>query len=199
MTRRPVLLLMAMAVALVFSSGAAMALASTGDGTTSRTAMTTPTVKLDANCPGPKAANFNGVRRVAQPFTAQHNGNLKRARVGIGLSSGGRFFLEIHTMKAGVPTNNILASTNVSDQVPTTGDFAPVTGRFANPTQVARGKRYALVVNGPSSDFAVGGRFGDPCPEEAGIFFYSLTENGSFTQSTAGAPTLVFATFVRTL
>ena len=161
--------------------------------------MTTRTVKLDANCPGPKAANFNGVRRVAQPFTAQHNGKLKRARVEIGQSVGGRFTLEIHTMKSGVPTNNVLASTNVSDHVPTTAAFATVTGRFANPTQVDRGKRYALVVNGPASDFALGGRFGDPCPEEAGIFFYSLSETGSFTQSSAGAPTLVFATFVRTL
>jgi hypothetical protein len=102
-------------------------------------------------------------------------------------------------MKSGVPTNNTLASTNVSAQVPTNDDaYATVTGVFANPATVAKGKRYALVVRGSSSVYAVGGRFGDPCPEEAGIFFYSTSKTGSFTQSAAGAPTLVFATFVKT-
>jgi hypothetical protein len=201
MTRRQVVLLvLAMAAALVFASGAALALTPAKDGTTSPTDFTTQALKPDANCPGPKTANFNGVRRVAQPFTAQHNGKLKRAQVEIGDSTtGGNYFLEIHTMKSGVPTNNTLASTNVSAQVPTNDDaYATVTGVFANPTTVAKGKRYALVVRGSSSEYAVGGRFGDPCPEEAGIFFYSTLKTGPFTQSAAGAPTLVFATFVNT-
>jgi hypothetical protein len=102
-------------------------------------------------------------------------------------------------MKSGHPTNKILAYTDVSAQVPTNGDYATVTGGFPNPTTVSKGKRYALVVRGSSPDFELGGRFGNPCAEDAGIFFFSTSVRGSFTQSSAGAPTLVFATFVRLL
>jgi hypothetical protein len=199
MRTRTMLLVVAMAASLVLGSGATLALSPVRDSASAQSDFTTHALKPDASCPGPKSANFVGSRRVAQPFRALHNGKLKRAQVEIGASTGGTYLLEIHTMKAGHPTNKILATTNVSAQVPTNSSYATITGGFANPTKVAKGKRYALVVRGSSSNFGLGGRFGNLCPEEAGIFFFSTSETGPFTQSSAGAPTLVFATFVKPL
>ena len=198
MRRNTILLVVAIASALVLGSGVAFASTPLRNSASSQADLTTQALRPDASCPGPKSANFVGSRRVAQPFRARHDGKLKRAQVEIGGSTGGTYLLEIHTMNSGVPTNKILASTDISSQVPTNSTYATVTGSFANPTKVARGKRYALVVRGSTSNFGLGGRFGDPCPRQAGIFFFSDSESGTFTQSSAGAPTLVFATFVKT-
>jgi len=140
---------------------------------------------LDANCPGPREMSFSsmggGNSRVAQTFTAGITGGLTVAAVDVTKSgTAGDYRLDINEVDgSGVPTNNVLASTTVSDAAVPAGSSL-VTGSFATPAQVTAGLQYALIITRPgSSGLAWGTRLGNDCP--GGMFFANTQTSPPFT------------------
>jgi hypothetical protein len=130
---------------------------------------------LDANCPGPREMSFasmgGGNSRVAQTFTAGITGGLTVATVDVTKSgTAGDYRLDINEVDgSGVPTNDVIASTTISDAAVPAGTSL-VSGSFAIPAQVTAGQQYALIITRPgSSGLGWGTRLGNDCP--GGMFF----------------------------
>ena len=93
-----------------------------------------------------------GNSRVAQTFTAGITGGLIAASVDVTkFGTAGDYRLDINEVDgSGVPTNNVLASTTISDAAVPAGSSL-VTGSFAIPAQVTAGQQYALIITRPGS------------------------------------------------
>jgi hypothetical protein len=151
----------------------------------------------DASCPFPgntSALVTDPGGRYAQTFTAQRSGVVAAAQFEVMEGSQtGDFRLDIATVAAGTPTNNVLDSAPVDD--PPAGTSVQ-TGFFQNQAaQVTAGQQFALVVSRPSApSFQIRAHAPDTCPGE---FFFSSSQNGSYTPVGGGNTVdMVFAVFL---
>lgn len=154
----------------------------------------------DATCPGPAEtqASFEGVARLGQTFTAVGSGPLVAVEIAIHEEVGGadyRITLNA-TNASGLPTDGVLSTTVVPDAQVPAGDSV-VLARFASPTVVTAGKRYAIVVTRPgATSVGVGARGGNDCA--TGSFTVSSGQTGPFEDfgPTPNDLDVVFTTFL---
>jgi hypothetical protein len=139
--------------------------------------------ELDAHCDGPREMSFasmgGGTSRVAQTFRAGITGSLTAASVDVTKSgTAGDYRLDVNEVdEAGVPTNNVLASTTISDASVPPGNSQP-EGVFEFPAQVTAGQQYALILTRPgSSGLGWGTRLENDCP---GGMYFSNTQTAPF-------------------
>ncbi len=135
----------------------------------------TPRDVSDASCVGPGDGNtaFVGLtNRMAQTFTAQNTGKLTKAQFLILRPpvAFGDYVLEIRPVSAGVPTDQVLASTTI-DGSGVLADFTPVTitGNFSSPANVTDGTEYALVVRETSGVLAARNWETNKCSGQAAL------------------------------
>ena len=150
---------------------------------------------LAATCPdGPNPGGFAGVAndRWAQTFTPALSGPLTAAQLVVNESNPaftGDFTVRIATVDAGVPSNNVLASTVVPESTIPEQETT-ITAVFASPATVVAGQQYALVLTRPG-DYTVRGRALDPCNGQG---YYSADQTAVF--SPTGTIDLLYSVFV---
>ncbi len=156
-------------------------------------------VRVDATCGGPPESGLgssDGASRLAQTFTASASGALVQAQVFIFKLEGsaGEYLLRVSPVDgSGVPTNDVLAETSVSNLGVPAGETL-TTFTFANPPPVVAGTTYALILTRPgSSNLGWKGHSGDTC---SGRGFVSVDQTAPFAEGIAGLD-LIFTTFVR--
>ncbi len=142
------------ALAGLFFVAAALAVA--GFMAVERADARTPRDVADERCAGDGDDRTNFVDnsgstfRIAQTFTARNTGKLTKAQFLIIRSelAEGDYVLEIRPVSAGLPTDEVLASTTIPGSNVPEDNFTPVTitGNFANPANVTAGTEYALVL-----------------------------------------------------
>jgi hypothetical protein len=157
----------------------------------------TPVTKTDAVCPGPSDTAFGIIdvnARLAQTFTAIASGPLVRAELRLTEPAGstGDYVLRLSPIDpAGIPTNVVLAETQVADGNVPNGQ-STVTFDFANPASVEAGTSYALVVTRPGSNQLVWvGKTGNAC---SGTAFMSPSQDAAFIA--VGNIDFTFTTYV---
>jgi len=99
---------------------------------------------------------------LAQTFTAEHSGVITSAQVKIFKAEGyegppyGDVTMEIVTVdSSGSPTDNVLASTTISEPTISLGYYGTlVTGNFSSPASVVAGQKYALVLTATDGTYA---------------------------------------------
>jgi hypothetical protein len=161
------------------------------------TPATAPYTKTDAVCPGPSNDAFGIVdlnARLAQTFTAIASGPLVSAELRLTEPAGstGDYVLRLSPIDAaGIPTNTVLAETQVADGNVPNGQ-STVTFDFANPASVEAGVSYALVVTRPGSNQLVWvGQTGNAC---TGTAFMSPSQDAAFIA--VGNIDFTFTTYV---
>jgi hypothetical protein len=120
---------------------------------------------LAANCEPPRDFASSGWDYAAQSFTPQLSGPLTRAEVDISKNAPTEdYVLEIRTVDgSGIPTDTVLASATVANASVPVGDSL-ISASFPNPTTVASGQEYALVVYlGADPTGGVGYHIDAPC------------------------------------
>jgi hypothetical protein len=138
-----------------------------GSLTNKALSQTTPSGTLDANtlpadadCTGlnfpyPEDTNMN----LAQTFTAERSGAISSAQVKISKAFDppyGDVKMDIVTVdSSGSPTDNVLASTTLSESTISLGPYGSlVTGIFSSPASVVAGQKYALVLTSMDGTYA---------------------------------------------
>jgi hypothetical protein len=147
---------------------AASLLVLVGPLTNKALAQTTPSGTLDANTL-PADCDWTGLNfpfpaagstlNLAQTFTAEHSGVISSAQVKIFKSADppyGDVTMEIVTVdSSGSPTDNVLASTTLSESTISLGPYGTlVTGNFSSPASVVAGQKYALVLTATDGVYA---------------------------------------------
>jgi hypothetical protein len=157
-----------------------------------------PNTNVDATCPGPNDSGLgstDGNTRLAQTFTALASGALVSAQLPLVKQAGtdGEYLLRLSAVDdSGIPTNDVLAETSVSNLSVPIGPSI-VTFTFANPAAVTTGTQYALVLTRPgSTHLQWDGHLGDTC---AGRGFVSTDQSAPFEEGIEGLD-LIFTTFV---
>jgi hypothetical protein len=132
---------------------------------------------------------------LAQTFVALASGALVSAQLPLVKQPGtaGEYLLRLGPVDgSGLPTNDVLAETSVSNLSVPTGS-STVTFTFANPAAVAAGTQYALILTRPgSTHLQWDGHLGDTC---AGRGFVSTDQAAPFAEEIEGLD-LIFTTFV---
>ena len=152
----------------------------------------------DAGCPFPGSTDAIPIpsdvgARYTQTFTAQSTGVVTAAQFEV--NEGGQtadFRLDIATVAAGTPTNNVLDSAPVVD--PPSG-ISVRTGTFQGPgAAVAAGQQYALAVSRPDeANWTIRVFMSSTCP---GTLFYSSSQSGSYLVVGGNCCDMAFAVFV---
>jgi hypothetical protein len=135
--------------------------------------------------------------RLAETFTALQTGGVTRAQFSIYKQSGstGDYALDVRTLDgSGLPTENVLASTAISDGSVPNGQSI-ISGMFSAPASIVAGQRYALAVSRPGgSQIAIEVNQTNPCSD--GQLFTSPGSGSAWTITGGGNYDARFAVFV---
>jgi hypothetical protein len=159
-----------------------------------------PVTRIDATCsrgesPLPLDADDGG--RLAQTFIPNSTGQLVRAELSIFKAVGttGDYILHLAPVDAfGIPTNEILAVSSVTNASLPSSGVVTAAFAFANPALVVAGTQYAIVLSRQGPGLVWVARDGDSC---GGQPFSSPDRTAPFVSTPFGSLLdCIFTTFV---